>query len=93
MIQDVVVQGELATGEVKALTAVIGSDGDNDKPWNQINLGLLETRPGSLLNVGSGFCQVIGRDLASPVGFDCFFHLAVRTWEKRTRGDVRISDD
>ena len=60
MIQDVVIQGELAAGEVRALTTVIGSDGENDKPWNQINLSLLETSPGSLLDVGSGFCQVIG---------------------------------
>ena len=64
------------------LTAVIGSDGERDKPGDQVNLGLLETSPGSLLDVSSSFCQVIGRDLASPVRFDCFFHLTVRACEK-----------
>jgi len=59
MIQDVVVQGEFATEKVKRLTAATGSD-DGDKPWDQINLGLLETSPGNLLDVGSGFGQVIG---------------------------------
>jgi len=60
MIQDVVIQGELAAGEIKPSTVVIGSAGEKDKPWNQINLGLLETSPGGLLDVGSSFCQVIG---------------------------------
>ena len=59
MIQDVVIQGELAAEKMKGLSTVIGS-GDGDKPWDQVNLGLLETGPGSFLDVGSGFGQVIG---------------------------------
>ena len=59
VIQDVVIQGEFTAEETKRLTAVIGSD-DGGKPRDQINLGLLETGPGSLLDVGSGFGQVIG---------------------------------
>ena len=59
MIQDMVIQGEFAAKEMKRLTAVIGPDG-GDEPWDQINFGLLETGPGSLLDVGSGFGQVIG---------------------------------
>ena len=59
MIQDVIIQGEFTAEEMRRLTAVIGSN-DGDKPWNQVDLGLLETGPGSLLDVGSDFCQVIG---------------------------------
>jgi len=59
MIQDVVIQGEFTAEEMKRLAVVIGSD-DEDKPWDQIDLGLLETSPGGLLDVGSGFGQVIG---------------------------------
>ena len=93
VIQDVVIQGEFTAGEVKTLAVVIGSDGGGDEPWNQIDLGLLEAGPGSLLDVGSSFGQVIGRDLAGPVSFNCFFHLTVRACEKRGRGDISISDD
>jgi len=59
MIQDVVIQGEFTAEEMKRLTAVVGSD-DEDKPWDQINLSLLETGPRSLLDVGSDFGQVVG---------------------------------
>ena len=59
VIQDVVIQGEFTAEETKRLTAVIGSD-DGGEPRDQINLGLLKTGPGSLLDVGSGFGQVIG---------------------------------
>ena len=59
MIQDMVIQGEFTAEKMKRLAAVIRSD-DEDKPWDQINLGLLETSPGGLLDVGSGFGQVIG---------------------------------
>ena len=58
MVQDVVIQGEFTAEEMKRLTAAVRSD-DEDKPWDQINLGLLETGPGSLLDVGSDFGQVI----------------------------------
>ena len=84
MIQDMVIQGEFAAKEMERLTAVIGPDG-GDEPWDQINFGLLETGPGSLLDVGSDFGQVIGRDLAGPVSFDGFFHLTVRTCGQRGR--------
>jgi hypothetical protein len=59
MIQDVVIQGEFTAEEMKRLTAVVGS-GDGGEPWDQINLGLLEASPGSLLDIGSNFGQVIG---------------------------------
>lgn len=86
MVQDVVIEGEFAAEEVGRLTAVVRSDDGGEKPWNQIDLGLLETGPSCLLDTGSSFSQVTGRNLASPVGFDSFFHLAVRTCMKKEMG-------
>jgi len=60
VIQDVVIQREFTAEKTKRLTAAIGSDGGRAKPWDEIDLGLLETGPGSLLDVGGHFGQVIG---------------------------------
>ena len=85
VVQDVVVQGKFTAGEIKRSAVIVGSDDGGDKPGDQINLSRLETVPGSLLDVGSDFGQVIGRDLAGPVSFDGFFHLTVRTCGQRGR--------
>jgi hypothetical protein len=92
VIQDVVIQGEFAAEEMERLTAVIKSDDERGRPWNQIDLGSLKAGPGRLFDIGSDFGQVVGGDLASPVGFDCFFYLTVRTYMKRGRG-TSISGD
>ena len=60
MIQDVVIQGEFAAEGVKRLTAEIRLGNGGEKPWNEIDLGRLETGPRCLLDIGSSFGQVIG---------------------------------
>ena len=50
-----------------------------DIPGDEVDTALLESGPTGLLDVGSSLGELVGRDLASPVGLDGLLHLTVGT--------------
>ena len=49
------------------------------EPGDVVDTVGLDVGPASLLDIGSDFGELVCRDLACPVGLDCFFNLAVST--------------
>ena len=50
-----------------------------DIPGDEVDAALLEAGPAGLLDVGSSLGELIGRELASPVGLDGLLDLTVGT--------------
>ena len=48
-------------------------------PGDEVDTTLLERGPASLLDLGRGLGELVGRDLASPVGLNGLLHLTVST--------------
>ena len=55
------------------------------EPRDEINTLRLQAGPASLFDGGSSLGKLIGRQLASPIGFDSLFHLTVSTWKAKSR--------
>lgn len=56
------------------------SSNSHNVPGDQIDTTLLEAGPAGLLDIGSSLGELIGGELAAPVGLDSLFHLTVSTW-------------
>lgn len=78
VVEDVVVQGEITALSWSAFY-FMGIKIRFDIPGDQVNAALLQASPAGLPDVGSSLGELIGRDLASPVGLDGLLDLTVST--------------
>lgn len=79
VVENMVVERELAADS--AYWSVYGDrrGGHRRIPRDEVNTTLLEAGPAGLTNIGSRLNELIGRDLAGPVGLDGLLHLTVTT--------------
>jgi hypothetical protein len=77
VVENVIVKREFATkfGELME----IRSSMIDRLPGDGVNALGLDACPAGLLHVCGSFCEIISRDLSSPVGFDGFLNLTVGT--------------
>lgn len=50
-----------------------------NKPRDELDAARLETRPARLLDLGRSLGELVGRQLARPIGLHGLFHLTVGT--------------
>jgi hypothetical protein len=82
VVQDVVVERELATIIEAVLDIKQNHARSYQLPGDEVDAPLLDAGPASFPDIGGGFSQLIGRDLASPVGLNGLFDFTVRTYVK-----------
>ena len=88
MVENVVVEGELAAIGMVISIILLSIDRLENEPRNDINALGLDIGPAGLLNLGSGFGELICRDFSSPVGLDSLLDLTVCTLISKS--DIKV---
>lgn len=78
MIQDVIIQRKFTTNVPGHLKMNIDGAID-DEPGDEIDTLGLDRGPAGLLYIGGSLCEIISRDLASPVSLDGLLDFTVGT--------------